>query len=145
MEQRTDQKLSDDHHDKSAHHRKGKRGVDGRTNLFLISAAGVLGDDDIRAESDADEQVDQKTYNRCVAADRRHGLFADELTDDRHIRRIEQLLQDAGQRQRQRKEKDLAAQRSMDHIYGMFIFPCFAHRFLSVSVPYKCRLFAAYH
>ena len=78
-------------------------------NLILPPASDQAGDDDIGAQGNAYEQIDQQSDDRRVAADRSHRLFADELADDRHVRRIEQLLQDAGKRKRQRKEKDLIA------------------------------------
>lgn len=39
-----------------------------------------------------------------------------EFSDDNHVRRIEQQLQNARRRQRKRKPKDLRQKRALDHI-----------------------------
>ena len=61
----------------------------------------------ICADRDANEEVDQQGYDRCIAADRRHGFHACELADHGDIRRVEELLQHARQHKRDRKKKDL--------------------------------------
>jgi hypothetical protein len=74
---------------------------------FPVAAPCQLCDDNIRAQREAYEGAQEYVDNRTIAADCRHGIFAAELPDDRDIRGIEQLLQDAGGRKRQRKKQDL--------------------------------------
>ena len=73
-------------------------------------------DDDVGTERDADKEIDEQADNRRVVADGREGICADELTEHQRIRRIEELLQHARERERQGKDNHRPRHRTVQHI-----------------------------
>lgn len=68
---------------------------------LAVTAADGVGDDDVCAECDADEQIQQQPDDRTVCADSGHGDRAQltrEVTDDGDVGRVEQLPENAGRR-----------------------------------------------
>ena len=79
-------------------------------------------DDDIGAKRDAHEQVDEQADDRRIVADGRQCFRADELAEHQDIGRVEELLQDAGHGQWQRKQDHRPDDGSVQHV-DLQMFP----------------------
>ena len=79
-------------------------------------------DDDIGAKRDAHEQVDEQADDRRIIADGRQRLRADKLAEHQDIGRVEELLQDAGHGQWQRKQDHRPDDWSVQHV-DLQMFP----------------------
>jgi len=102
--------------DHAAEQRKQDGGVDRPAHPVAVALPDHLRQHDVRAQREAGEQVHDQRDHRCVAAHRRHGVLADEAAHDRDIRRVEQLLQHGGQRQRQRDPYQFIADRAVQQV-----------------------------
>ena len=97
-----------------------------------------MGDDHVRAQRDADEQVDDQADDRTVRADCRHGrrLFsAGKVAHHRHVRGIEKLLQNRRRRYGQREARQLVPDRNRCSISSFCA--CKAKDFLLIQIPEK--------
>ena len=105
----------------------------GAVHGLAVAAADGVGDDDVRAERDADEQIQQQPDDRTVCTDSGHGDRAQltrEVTDDGDVGRVEQLPEDAGRRDRQGVARELAPERPVEHVH-MPLFGHCLHTFLT--------------
>lgn len=95
-------------------------------NGIRIFLSGESGDHHIGAHGNSDKQIEQKADQRTVAANCGHGGFPDETAKYSDTGGIKQLLEDAGQRQRNCHFQHLIAQCAVNHIHG-FLFALFFH------------------
>ena len=110
----------------------------GAVHGLAVAAADGVGDDDVRAERDADKQVQQQTDDRTVRADGGHGNGAQltrEVADDGDVGRVEQLPEDTGRRDRQGIARELAPERPGEHVH----VPLFGHC-LHIFSPFLCNV-----
>ena len=101
------------------------RALDG----IVVAAADGVRDDDVRAERDADEKVDDEADDRAVCAHRRDGdcaRIAREVADDGDVRGVEELLQDRRGRDRQGKERQLIPDGAVQHV-DLMLSDCSSH------------------
>jgi len=82
-------------------------GLDGVADALIILRAEAAGRNDVRAQRQAHEQVDQQVDERTVGADSGQRRAARKASHDDDIGCVEQQLQDAGCSQRQGKQDDL--------------------------------------
>ena len=95
----------------------------------LLALPDGVRDDDVRAERDADEKVDDEADDRAVCAHRRDGdcaRIAREVADDGNVRGVEELLQDRRGRDRQGKERQLIPDGAVQHV-DLMLFDCSSH------------------
>ena len=88
----------------------------GGLDLLLIPLADVRRDDDVRAHGDAEEQIEEHVDDGRRAA---HGglvLAGGKLAEDGDVDSVEQLLQDAAERQRQREQDQFPEKRPVQHV-----------------------------
>ena len=100
--------------DEAQRHRR----LDGGVDALLVLCAETAGRDDVRAQRQAHEQVDQQVDECAVGAYGRQRRAARKTAHDHHVSRIEQQLQDTGCRQRQGKQDDLFQHRAAGQITG---------------------------
>ena len=100
--------------DEAQRHRR----LDGGVDALLVLCAEAAGRDDVRAQRQAHEQVDQQVDECAVGAHCRQRRAARKTAHDHHVSRIEQQLQDAGCRQRQGKQDDLLQHGAAGQIAG---------------------------
>ena len=96
---------------------------------IVVAAADGVRDDDIRAERDADEKVDDEADDRAIRAHRRDGdcaRIAREVADDGDVRGVEELLQDRRGCDRQGKERQLIPDGAVQHV-DLMLFDCSSH------------------
>ena len=106
--------------------------MDAGAYTLIFAAAEIARNENVDADGDTHEGVDEEVDERRRCADcgkrRRPGKFS----DDNHVRRIEQQLQNARRRQRKRKPKDLRQKRALDHI-DLFNGSCHGSSLLILS------------
>ena len=95
---------------------QGDGAVDGTLDAHVVAAAGIARDQNVDADGNADERAGQKIDERRGRADGGQRRAAREFADDDDVRRVEQQLQNARQRQRQGKHQDLRQKRAVQHI-----------------------------
>ena len=125
--------LPEERHEHAADERRDDGGVHGAVHGLAVTAADGVGDDDVRAECDADEQIQQQPDDRTVCADSGHGDRAQltrEVTDDGDVGRVEQLPENAGRRDRKGVARELAPERPVEHVH-MPLFGHCLHNFLT--------------
>jgi len=71
----------------------------------------ILGDDDAGSDRKAHEEIDDQVDQGTGRADCRQGVAAGETSDDDHVRRVEQQLQEVHGHDRQGKKQNFAKQR----------------------------------
>ena len=76
-------------------------------DALIVLRAEAAGRNDVRAQRQAHEQVDQQVDERTVGADSGQRCAARKASHDDDIGCVEQQLQDAGCSQRQGKQDDL--------------------------------------
>ena len=91
--------------------------MDTASNSTVTLGADGIGDDNICADRDANEQVYQQINHERICTDSGQGFIARELPDHSNIGRIEQLLQNARRRKRNGKPQNLTTERSVQHIH----------------------------
>ena len=96
--------------------------MNGFPNLPLILLTGKIRNNHVGTDGHPDKQVYRQRNNRTVASYRRHGVLSRKLTDDRNIRCVEELLQDAGHGQRNGKGHQLRRDTSIQQIRLFFHF-----------------------
>ena len=79
----------------------------------------------IRPDRQSDDQVDKNTDERHTAADRRQRRITRKPADNGHICRVEKLLQNAAERQRQREKNEFSGQTAVQHVH--FLVFCLCH------------------
>lgn len=88
--------------------------------LFLMlwnsPAPTMHGHHHVGADGEPHEQVHEHSRHRVHAADAREREAADELSGNGGIRRVQQLLEDAAQRQGNGEPQNLARQGAVEHI-----------------------------
>ena len=72
--------------------------------------------ENIGADGEADEHADQETDDRGIAPDGSHGVCAGKAPDDRNVRRVEELLEDAAGGKGHGETEQLPGQRAVKHI-----------------------------
>ncbi len=82
-----------------------------------VPHAYMPGYDSIRAKRNADEQVEKQGNDSSVRPHGRESLTADKTPDDYDINSIEELLEHAAGRNRQRKQQHLAQHGAVEHVY----------------------------
>ena len=90
--------------------------VDGRVDTLVRTLTEIGGDDDIRADGNAEKQIEEHIDDSRRAADGRLILAGGELAENGNIHGVEQLLQDAAERQRQGKQHELAQKPAVQHV-----------------------------
>ena len=88
-------------------------------NLSSYLFADGVRDRHVRAQRDADEQVDDQADDRAVCADgrdRHSAELAGKVADDGDVRGVEQLAQNRRGRHRNGKARDLIPERPVEHI-----------------------------
>lgn len=127
---------SDDDAADKGHDDGGMNGLIGALRLILSR---ITGDDDIRTDRDAGEEIDEQADDRSITSDGCHGFLADEGADNRCIRSTEKLLQHARQRKRQGEFENLISDASVEKIHRIALLLLiqrllFAHVDPSVSL-----------
>ena len=92
-------------------------------HIFGLSLSDGVRNDDIAAQRDADEQVDDQTDDRAVCANRRdtgRACAARKVADDGDVRGIKELLQNCRCRDGQCKARQFVPDRPMQHIKLLF-------------------------
>ena len=104
-----------------------------------MAAADGVRDDDVRAERDADEKVDDEADDRAVCAHRRDGdcaRIAREVADDGDVGRVEQLPEDAGRGDGQGIAREFIPDRAVEHVQMLRLGRCLhrsSHLFLQMG------------
>ena len=111
--------LAEDRHEHAADERRDDGGVHGAVHGLAVAAADGVGDDDVRAERDADEQIQNQADDRAVGADGGHGgraHIAREVADDGDVGRVEQLAENAGRGDGQGIAREFVPDRAVEHV-----------------------------
>ena len=143
-EKRSGEQFSDDGDDHAADQGGDDGRVHGVAHRFAAASSDGVGDDDVRAESDADEQVEDESGDRRVGTDggdRRGAVGLGEVADDHDAGCVEELFQDTGCGHRQRVAQDLGPDTAVQHVYFLFVCrltPCH----VPLPFPYPCSLFS---
>ena len=125
--------LAEDRHEHAADERRDDGGVHGTVHGLTVAAADGVGDDDVRAERDADEQIQNQADDRAVGADSGHGgraHVAREVADDGDVGRVEQLAENAGRGDGQGIAREFIPERPVEHVH-MLLFGYCLHNFLT--------------
>ena len=113
-----------------------QREYDGRVHGLLHGFAVA-----IRAEGDADEQVDDERDERAVCADGGDGnglVRAGEVADDGNVGGVEQLLQNGCCGDRQGKLRQLAPDRAVEHVEPLAFCGSHVEFLLSIQKHLDC-------
>ena len=111
----------------------------GAVHGLAVAAADGVGDDDVRAERDANEQIQQQADDRAVGADGSHGgcaHIAREIADDGDVGRVEQLPEDAGRGDGQGIAREFIPDRAVEHVQMLRLGRCLhrsSHLFLQMG------------
>ena len=132
-EKRSGEQFSDDGDDHAADQGGDDGRVHGVAHRFAAASSDGVGDDDVRAESDADEQVEDESGDGRVGADGRDrggAVGLGEIADDHDAGCVEELFQNAGRRHRERESQDLRPNAPVQHVYALLVVH---HVFASAS------------
>ena len=105
----------------------------GLAHGVTAAASDGVGDDDVRAKRDADEQVEDESGDRRVGTDggdRRGAVGLGEVADDHDAGCVEELLQNAGRRHGERESQDFRPYAPVQHVYALLVVH---HVFASAS------------
>ena len=94
------------------------RGLDGVADACIVFCAETACRHDVCTQRHSDEQVDQQVDQRTVGADRGQCSAARKPADHHNVGCVEEELQDAGRRQRQRKQDDFLKHRAACQVAG---------------------------
>ena len=125
--------LAEDRHEHAADEGCDDGSMYGAVYGLAVAAADGVGDDDVCAERDADEQIQDQADDRAVGADGGHGSrahIAREVADDSDVGRVEQLPEDAGRGDGQSIARELIPERPVEHVH-MPLFGHCLHNFLT--------------
>ena len=143
--QRTQQggrsQLTENGDDDAAQQREYDGRVHGLLHGLAVAAADGVGDDDIRAEGDADEQVDDERDERAVCADGGDGnglVRTGEVADNGNVGGVEQLFQNGCCGDWQGKLRQLAPDRAVEHVEPLAF--CGSHVEFLLSIQKTSRL-----
>ena len=131
-EQRRGDELAEQCDGCAAEYRKYDRRMHGALDRLVVPATDGGSDNDIRAERDANEEIDDEADDRSVRAhrrDRHRARIAREVADDRDVRGVEQLLQDRRGGDRQGEERQLIPDGAVQHVDLVFSDRFFHNRF----------------
>ena len=126
-QQRRGDELPEQRDHRTAEHGENDRRVDRVPDRLFIPAADGGGDDDVRAQRNADEKIDNEADDGTVCAHGCNGQrarVAGEVADDGDIRGVKELLQDRRGSHRQRKERQLVPDGAVEHIDLVFFYFC---------------------
>lgn len=104
---------------------------------FPVAPPDGSGNDDVRPQGDADEQIDQQPDHSAVGADGGHGcrpVRYGKIPHHGQVRRVKELLQDRRGGDGQRKTRQLAPDRAVEHIQFLACFAP-AHK-ITPSLPF---------
>lgn len=90
--------------------------MDALLDAVELAGTHMHGHDHVGADGKPHEQVHEHSRHRVHAADAREREAADELSGNGGIRRVQQLLEDAAQRQGNGEPQNLARQGAVEHI-----------------------------
>ena len=107
---------ADNQHNAAKNQAGQHRGVHRLPQGLGIAGAVILGHQHVCAHGKTDEQVDDQVDKGAGRAHRRQGLGPHELPHHDDVRRVEQQLQNAGNRQGDGEPDDLPQQRAMGHV-----------------------------
>ena len=127
--------------DNAAQQGKHDGGVHGLLHGLAVAAADGVCDDDIRAEGDADEQVDDERDERAVCADGGDGnglVRAGEVADNGNVGGVEQLFQNGCCGDRQGKLRQLAPDRAVEHVEPLAFCGSHVEFLLSIQKHLDC-------
>ena len=131
--------LAEDRYDHAADEGRDDGGMHGAVHGLAVAAADGVGDDDVRTERDADEQIQQQADDRAVGADGSHGgraHIAREIADDGDVGRVEQLPEDAGRGDGQGIAREFIPDRAVEHVQMLRLGRCLhrsSHLFLQMG------------
>ena len=94
---------------------EGHGGVDRQTHLFLVPRAEEAGDDDARADRDADEEADEQKAQVARRADGGERAVADEIAHDQRVRHVIELLKQVPDEHGRGKAEHLSADAALGH------------------------------
>ena len=92
--------------------------MDAGAYTLIFAAAEIARNENVDADGDAHEGVDEEVDERRRCADCGKRCRPGEFSDDNHVRRVEQQLQNAGRRQRDGKQNDLLKHRAAGQVGG---------------------------
>ena len=90
--------------------------MDALLDAVELAGTHMHGHDHVGADGKSHKQVHEHSRHRVHAADAREREAADELSGNGGIRRVQQLLEDAAQRQGNGEPQKLARQGAVEHI-----------------------------
>lgn len=90
--------------------------MDALLDAVELAGTHMHGHDHVGADGKSHKQVHEHSRHRVHAADAREREAADELSGNGGIRRVQQLLEDAAQRQGNGEPQNLARQGAIKHI-----------------------------
>lgn len=123
-EKRSGEQFSDDGDDHAADQGGDDGRVHGVAHRFAAASSDGVGDDDVRAESDADEQVEDESGDGRVGADGRDrggAVGLGEVADDHDAGCVEELFQNAGRRHGERESQDFRPYAPVQHVYALLV------------------------
>ena len=129
LEQGLREQLAHDR-DREADGGEKHRAVDGLAHGLLVARADGVGHDDVRADGDADEEVDEQAHDGGVRADGSHaegGAVCREVPDDEDVDEVAQLLEDAGRRDGQGEQRNGPPKRAGENTWCYFAGAGVAH------------------
>lgn len=97
--------------------------MNGRLHRFEIISADGIGDDDVCAKCDSDEEIDDQGDDGTVCSDGRNGSRphrSREVAGNGHVSGVVHLLKNRSQCNRQCKHGQSAPDRTVQHVYFEF-------------------------
>lgn len=116
---------ADNHQSHAEHRAECDNSVQRAVDLLAVVLPDEQREHGIRPDRQSDDQVDKNTDERHTAADRRQRRITRKPADNGHICRVEKLLQNAAERQRQREKNEFSGQTAVQHVH--FLVFCLCH------------------
>ena len=91
----------------------------GIVDFLRFITGNQIGDDHIGTNGDSDESQHQEIDDVTISSDSCLSLSIDEAAHNRCISRVEELLQDAGCRQRQSECDEFLSKWTIEHVHGV--------------------------